>query len=309
MLRGIGAANSKEGAPLVEPEKIAVLLDKGKTIAYTTFWQIPIIHDASTKGRRGLVSQEDDSLRIAFPEHSLPAVPLSQRLQVILGMLDTSETLADIGTDHGYLAVAAYEQGKAKHVVASDINEPPLHAARMFIAKRGLSHHVHARQGDGVQCYEPYELQQVVIAGMGGILMRTLLADAIKASPRCFDHCQRMVLQPMNHEMALRSWLCSSGWPILDECLMHDKGKLYQVIVTKPGDQPYELSWEQLFCGPVNVVKATPAVEDFVQRELRRRKEVLPRVLSHAGNEDRVKELENEISMLHRLALSLAQRN
>ena len=250
--------------------------------------------------------QGDDTQRLGFPEHNLSTPPISRRLQTILDLLGISETLADVGTDHGYLAVAAYEQGKAQRVVASDINEPPLHAARVLIARRGLAKHIHTRLGDGLLCYKPVELQQVVIAGMGGVLIHTLLQSASDAAPGCLAQCKRLVLQPMNHEMALRQWLSEHGWPIEDERLIEEKGKLYHIIVSKPGTIPYQLTWEQLFCGPVNMVKVPPALMVFVQREWQRRMNVLSMVRSHPGNEERVADLESEIIRLHCIRQNIA---
>ena len=46
---------------------------------------------------------------------------LSERLQLIADEINKGETMADIGTDHGFLPLYLLETGKCPHVVMADI--------------------------------------------------------------------------------------------------------------------------------------------------------------------------------------------
>ena len=54
---------------------------------------------------------------------------LGDRLQAVADFVPQGSRVADIGTDHGYIAVELVKSGKAKFVVASDKNTGPYEAA------------------------------------------------------------------------------------------------------------------------------------------------------------------------------------
>ena len=65
-------------------------------------------------------------------------VHLRPRLSRALDMLRGSQTVADIGSDHGRLAVALLQQGAAERVIACDICAPSLEKARALCSRCGL---------------------------------------------------------------------------------------------------------------------------------------------------------------------------
>ena len=58
---------------------------------------------------------------------------LDDRLQALADFVPEGSRAADIGTDHGYLAVALLQQGKADFVVAGDLNRGPYEAAKRTV--------------------------------------------------------------------------------------------------------------------------------------------------------------------------------
>ena len=56
---------------------------------------------------------------------------VSKRINFIIENLDVVETLADIGTDHGYVPLLALEKGLCKKAIACDINKEPLDKAKL----------------------------------------------------------------------------------------------------------------------------------------------------------------------------------
>ena len=55
---------------------------------------------------------------------------LSKRLRAVAGLVTEGASVADIGTDHGYIPIYLAAHGTAGKVIASDINEGPLERAR-----------------------------------------------------------------------------------------------------------------------------------------------------------------------------------
>lgn len=57
---------------------------------------------------------------------------LSKRLEMVAGLV-TQERIADIGTDHGYVPIYLYKQGRIKKAYACDVRKGPLENARKIL--------------------------------------------------------------------------------------------------------------------------------------------------------------------------------
>ena len=65
------------------------------------------------------------------------APALGARLQKCADFIRTGRTLADIGTDHGYVPIYLLQSGKVPFAVAADINEAPLESAKNNALRHG----------------------------------------------------------------------------------------------------------------------------------------------------------------------------
>ena len=91
---------------------------------------------------------------------------LDARLQAVADFVPMGSRVADIGTDHGYLAAELLRSGRAKYVIASDKNAGPYEAAVRTIREYGLTDEVvSVRQGDGLK-----SLSKKVLGGTGSRL-------------------------------------------------------------------------------------------------------------------------------------------
>ena len=52
-------------------------------------------------------------------------------------MVTEGSSLADVGTDHGYIPIALVQTGKVSRAIAMDINKGPLERAALHIRERG----------------------------------------------------------------------------------------------------------------------------------------------------------------------------
>ena len=53
-------------------------------------------------------------------------LPISKRLLCCAELVPPCGTVADVGTDHGYLAIHLLQSGRCAHAIASDLREKPL---------------------------------------------------------------------------------------------------------------------------------------------------------------------------------------
>ncbi len=155
---------------------------------------------------------------------------LTGRLEALAQQIKPGETMADIGTDHGFLPILLFEQGTCPKVIMTDVSEKALARARRHgEGITGLSD-TNYRAGDGLSPINPGEVDAVVLAGMGGILMTAILAaDLPKAKT-----ISKFVFQPRNHPEVVRLWLIRNGFSILNECLVRERRNLCEIIVASP---------------------------------------------------------------------------
>ena len=148
-----------------------------------------------------------------------------KRLLRAAQMVRAGVAVADIGTDHAYLPVYLLQTGRCPRAVACDIGEGPASAARRTIAKAGLTDRIDVRVGDGLSVLTPGEVQDIVIAGMGGETIVSVLSAAPWLQDNAADY--RLILQPMSKTVELRHWLLQNGFSVDEERLIEDGRHLY----------------------------------------------------------------------------------
>jgi tRNA (adenine22-N1)-methyltransferase len=151
---------------------------------------------------------------------------LDGRLKLIVDSIPECTTLVDIGTDHAYIPIHAVRQGKCERALAADLRPGPLRMAQANIIRYGMQDVIETRLGDGLEPIRAEECEVIVIAGMGGPLIRKILSD----SPEKVQKARRLLLQANNAVDALRRWLYQNGFEISSEKLAEDSGKLYCLI-------------------------------------------------------------------------------
>ncbi len=185
---------------------------------------------------------------------------LDSRLQAVADFVSTGARVADIGTDHAYLAVNLAQEKNASYIVAADKNHGPCIAADRTISEADLSDKIQVREGDGLAVLEPGEVDTVCIAGMGGVL----IADILEAQPEVVDKLDHLILQPMQGIAELRKRLYKLGWYIKDESLVEADKRIYVIISAKKGtaEMPSDI---QLAVGPCLMKRESPLYDRYVE--------------------------------------------
>lgn len=146
---------------------------------------------------------------------------LDSRLRTAADLCRSGVIIADVGTDHAQLACYLAMNG-AKAVIASDVREGPLEAARRTVEETGAKG-VTVLLSDGLDKIDYAD--DVVICGMGGELIAQIIAGC-----RFLSANTRFILQPMTRPDALRRWLYSSGFETDAERTAYDGGRAYVIM-------------------------------------------------------------------------------
>lgn len=155
---------------------------------------------------------------------------LSKRIYALADAVNQGDSVADIGTDHGYVPMLLMRSGRSPRVIMSDISEGSLAKAKETFELSHMADRVDAsdfRIGDGLETVGKGEVDEIIIGGLGGHTIAHIL-DADTDKSRSF---KRLVLQPRKHSGSLRYYLYTHGWDIESEKLA-EEGKFACEIIT-----------------------------------------------------------------------------
>ncbi len=162
-------------------------------------------------------------------------IGLSKRLQTICDMVQPGTRICDVGCDHAYVDIRLLQENKIAFALAMDVADGPLATARSNLELTELyeSGRCELRKSDGLAAYEPGEADCMICAGMGGILMTSLL-EAGQEKAASFEE---LLLSPQSELHLVREWLQRSGFVIAEERFLTDEGKYYTVMRAVPEDK------------------------------------------------------------------------
>lgn len=153
-------------------------------------------------------------------------IKLDDRLLSVASLVRKGSIVADVGTDHAYVVAYLIENGIIENAIASDINKGPLENARQTLIDCSISEKVTLILSDGLKNVPENSADDIVIAGMGGILISEILENA----PWIKNENVHIIAQPMTHGETLRKWLCENGFRINREVASTDGKRLYVAI-------------------------------------------------------------------------------
>ena len=154
-------------------------------------------------------------------------IKLSDRLQLIADEIKQGERVCDVGTDHGYLPLYLYENKIADHVIMTDISKGSLEKCKSDCELYFPDTEFDLRLGSGLEVLNNGEVDTVVMAGMGGILITELMGVDYY-----FAHTfKRYILQPRRHIGRLRYWLLDNDYTVVKEQLVRE-GKFIWPVLT-----------------------------------------------------------------------------
>lgn len=197
---------------------------------------------------------------------------LSKRLKLIIKHMDKCKSMIDVGSDHGYIPIYAVKNNICETAIASDINIGPVEKAKLNATLDGVSDKVDVRLGGGLQTVKNGEVEAVVIAGMGGNLIR----DILEYDKNKLFSYKYMILLPAQNPEVLRKYLYSNGYKIIDEDLCEDDNIYYELFkVQKCEDDKIELDEIFYEFSPILLKKKHPLMKTYLESKEEKYKKIL----------------------------------
>lgn len=162
------------------------------------------------------------------------AQKLSKRLEAVASFVPTGAVLADIGSDHAYLPCYLVHKEVISRAIAGEVVKGPYESAVRQVRTEGLTENITVRLADGLAAVHPNDkVDTVTIAGMGG----PLIVSILEKHPEALENVTRLVLQPNIHAKVIREWALQNGWAILNEEILEEDGKVYEILVLQRGEE------------------------------------------------------------------------
>lgn len=220
---------------------------------------------------------------------------LSHRLKKIINMLELPTKVADIGTDHAYLPIYLAQNSDCPIVIASDCNRAPYEAALEHVQKAGLENEIELRLGTGLSILRPGEVETVIIAGMGGITIRDIIANSYEVA----QELEQIILQPMTGAASLRKWLVDNRFKISTEKLVKrpNQDGFYQILSIKPGVMNIKDDF-LLELGPKLIEERTRLLNDYLKYLEKKWQRIKEDIASDAPNHPKIDQITKQIEQL-----------
>ncbi len=233
---------------------------------------------------------------------------LSDRMLAVVGLVEPCKSIADIGCDHGYVAMELVQRNICGHVIAMDINKGPLDRARHNIKEYGMQDFIETRLSDGTKSLKADEAEGIICAGMGGKLVISILEQG----KELVNNMKQVILQPQSEIDEVRSYLRENGFLIEKEDMVCEDGKYYPMMRAIPAcrqslrvpqvseDEAVKLARVSDTYGPCLLEMSHPVLKSYLLRQKENLGNIKENLLSQENATERqqcrLAELDEKIS-------------
>lgn len=155
---------------------------------------------------------------------------LSKRMDAIVDLCEPCETIIDVGTDHGKIAIEIANLGKSKHIIATDINEGPLLKCRDNVKKYLKVNDVIFETiiCDGLKSIDKTFNSEIIITGMGYDLICKILENIEEYN------CKYLIVSPHTKIAEMIKFLDKKNFSIAEEKTVYEDNKAYFILKCVP---------------------------------------------------------------------------
>ena len=196
-----------------------------------------------------------------------------RRLEEIINLVEDNSIVADIGTDHGIVPYELIKSNKAKKVIASDISEKSLDKLREKLDYLDEPEKIILNVSDGLDNLNEYQVDTIIISGMGG----NLIVDILNKNIDVAKSANCLILGANNSLSVLRKFLHDNSFEIIEEVDLFENDKYYQIIKVKVGKQLFLNEYEYEF-GKFLIDNKSENLKQYIQQQVDSKKTILSNI-------------------------------
>lgn len=193
-----------------------------------------------------------------------------RRLEEIINLVEDNSIVADIGTDHGIVPYELIKSNKAKKVIASDISEKSLDKLREKLDYLDEPEKIILNVSDGLNNLNEYQVDTIIISGMGG----NLIVDILNKNIDVAKSANCLILGANNSLSVLRKFLHDNSFEIIEEVDLFENDKYYQIIKVKVGKQLFSNEYEYEF-GKFLIDNKSENLKQYIKQQIENKKTIL----------------------------------
>ena len=196
-----------------------------------------------------------------------------RRLEEIINLVEDNSIVADIGTDHGIVPYELIKSNKAKKVIASDISEKSLDKLREKLDYLDEPEKIILNVSDGLDNLNEYQVDTIIISGMGG----NLIVDILNKNIDVAKSANCLILGANNSLSVLRKFLHDNSFEIIEEVDLFENDKYYQIIKIKVGKQLFSNDYEYEF-GKLLIDNKSENLKQYIKQQIENKKTILSNI-------------------------------
>lgn len=195
---------------------------------------------------------------------------LSLRLHAIYEMVPYAVT-ADIGSDHGKLMIALFNDGRIPKGYAVENKKGPYDRLVKALKEENIEDDVVPLFSDGISDL-PISVSTIVLAGMGGETIIKILSSHLEK----LKNVQTIIVDAHTSTPKLRKYISDLGYIIADERMVKEDGIFYEIIKFIKSDIAF-YSESDIEFGPILRMKQSETFKEKYQERINE----INRILSH----------------------------
>ena len=192
---------------------------------------------------------------------------LSDRLKAVHDMAVSgvfgfeNRRIIDVGSDHGQLSLYSLINDGFGKALLTDIHEEPARRSGETMRMYGFEGKSEVFCTDGLDGIELMEGDIIIMAGLGGNNMIDIISRALLTVSPAVLKSITWVLQPQKSGDSLREYLFESGFTVVDENAVVDRGLYYLIIKSCFTGERHAYSLSDKHYGPVILRRAQEGEE------------------------------------------------
>ncbi|MDU2115232.1 MAG: class I SAM-dependent methyltransferase [Peptoniphilus lacydonensis] len=195
-------------------------------------------------------------------------IKLSNRLKKIAELVDFGASVIDVGTDHGYVPNFLCEENISKDIIATDISKNSLEKSIELTKKLNNEKCIRNILANGIV---NEKRENIIIAGLGGIQIADIILDSFEIA----KDAEKLILQPMQKTNILRRELFKMGFEIIDEEIIFEDERFFEIIVAKYSRERKFYSEEYFYFSEKLIEKKDKTYLEFLKERERNIKNIM----------------------------------
>lgn len=213
---------------------------------------------------------------------------LSRRLSAIASLVNKGARIADIGSDHCALPIFLFKEGIVDYAFAVENKRGPFERTKKEIDKSGFP--IIPSFSSGLSAL-PQEVDTLIIAGMGGELIRSILLEGQSK----IGNVQAIITDAHREREKVLSWMEENHFEASDGEFILEKGIPYEIVRWQRTDKEISYSAKERLFGPIAVRKKGEDFLSYLSKKVANDEKIL---LSLPPDSPKRKSLADEIEMM-----------